>query len=88
MLGRRTHWETPVGRWARRVGVSRIVQGLRAQGLPVTRSAVYKIISGARAPSIDVRAGLTRLSHGRIRSQDLDHHIMRMKVRPSCYRNP
>ncbi len=88
MLGRRSHWETPVGRWARRLGVSRIVQGLHAQGVPITRFAVYKILSGMRAPGLEVRSGLARLSRGRIRGEDIDRHILRTKARSSCYRKP
>lgn len=88
MLGRRSHWETPVGRWVRRLGVTRIVQGLHAQGVPITRDAVYKVVSGRRAPGLEVRSGLARISRGRIRCEDVDRHILRMKARPSCYRNP
>jgi hypothetical protein len=86
MLGRGRQWETPVGRWAKRLGVSRITQGLRAQGVPVTRDAVYKVLSGRRAPGLELRTGLNRLSKGRLHGEDIDRHVLRMRTYPSLDR--
>lgn len=79
--GRR--WETHFGRWITRLGVSRVVRGLRQQHIPITRQAVYNYVSGARSPRLEIREAMMRIGRGAIQREDIDQHVLRMRSRPS-----
>ncbi len=73
MAGLRPRWTNHrFGRWIARQGVQNVVLSLQAAGcVGVSRHAVYKWVSGRRAPSTDHLEALIRVSGGALRYSDI-----------------
>lgn len=74
MQRERRRWQTPLGRFVARRGVSWIVQELEAAGPRVTPFAVYHWVAGVSAPRPTFARTLVRISRGALSLNDIYGH--------------
>lgn len=71
MIREPLRWETPLGRWVCDLTARGVAAELRAAGMPVTESAVYKWVAGSHAPRPDVALELVRISGEHLTLRDV-----------------